>query len=153
MIHFLYKWLLWKRRYIIEMNTFRNSLRKCCDLLPLPHAVSLFGFCCVCAHVARAPLCMRMQMHNGIVIQSYLHSCTTRFDVMWCHNVMYNTEILKIWTLRVQIALSLRQDLNIIGFYWKAQYDSLQPHICIMHAVINDDIICNNNLVICYGVF
>ena len=27
MIHFLYKWLLWKRRYIIEMNTFRNSLR------------------------------------------------------------------------------------------------------------------------------
>ena len=46
MIHFLYKWLLWKRRYIIEMNTFRNSFRK-----SLPHAVSLFGFCCVRAHV------------------------------------------------------------------------------------------------------
>ena len=59
---------------------------------------------------------------------------------------MYNTEIIKILTLRVQIALSLRQDLNIIGLYWKAQYDSLQPHICIMHAVINDNIINNNNL-------
>ena len=46
MIYFLYKWLLWKRRYIIEMNTFRNSFRK-----SLPHAVSLFGFCCVRAHV------------------------------------------------------------------------------------------------------
>ena len=66
---------------------------------------------------------------------------------------MYNTEIIKILTLRVQIALSLRQNLNIIGLYWKAQYDSLQPHICIMHAVINDNIINNNNLVICYGVF
>ena len=55
---------------------------------------------------------------------------------------MYNTEIIKILTLRVQIALSLRQDLNIIGLYWKAQYDSLQPHICIMNAVINDNIIC-----------
>ena len=46
MIYFLYKWLLWKRRYIIEMNTLRNSFRK-----SLPHAVSLFGFCCVRAHV------------------------------------------------------------------------------------------------------
>ena len=51
LIHFLYKWLLWKPRYIIEMNTFRNSLRKFCDLLTLPHAVSIFGFCCVRAHV------------------------------------------------------------------------------------------------------
>ena len=33
---------------------------------------------------------------------------------MSCHNVMYNTEIVKILTLRVQITLSLRQDLNII---------------------------------------
>ena len=33
MIHFLYKWLLWKRRYINEMNTFRNSFGKFCDLL------------------------------------------------------------------------------------------------------------------------
>ena len=32
---------------------------------------------------------------------------------MSCH-VMYNTEIIKILTLRVQIALSLRQDLSII---------------------------------------
>ena len=68
---------------------------------------------------------------------------------MSCHNVMYNSEIIKIWTLRVQITLSLRQDLNIhcfLGLYWKAQYDSLQPHVCIMHAVINDNIINNNNL-------
>ena len=110
----------------------------------------------------RAPLWMRMQMQNGIVIQRYSHSCTTRCDVMFlsipfyktkviiilvvwcncvkkklcicdrltmhtwweriwcsknstsCHNVMYNTKIIKILTLRVQIALSLRQDLNII---------------------------------------
>ena len=105
------------------------------------------------------------KIENGIVIQCYLHSCTTRGDViflsipfnpvlqdeggnyfsiltqlclkklcicdrltmhsLWesiwcrknsrsCHNVMYNTEIIKILTLRVQIALSLRQDLNII---------------------------------------
>ena len=60
---------------------------------------------------------------------------------------------LKNLTLRVQIALSLRQDLNIIGLYWKAQYDSLQPHICIMNALINDNIINNNNLVICLSVF
>ena len=51
MIHFLYEWLLWKRRHILEMNTFRNSFRKFCDLLLLPHAVSLFGFCCVRAHL------------------------------------------------------------------------------------------------------
>ena len=111
----------------------------------------------------RAPLWMRMQnlLQNGIVIQSYSHSCTTRCDVMFlsipfyktkviiilvfwcnfvtktvylwpfnhahlvrdhwcrknsmsCHNVMYNTEIKKLLTLCVQIALSLRQDLNII---------------------------------------
>ena len=29
---------------------------------------------------------------------------------------MYNTEIIKVLTLRVQIALSLRQNLNIIVF-------------------------------------
>ena len=33
---------------------------------------------------------------------------------MSCHNVMYNADIIKILTLRVQIALLLRQDLNII---------------------------------------
>ena len=111
----------------------------------------------------RAPLWMRMQMQNGIVIQSYSHSCKTRCDVMflsipfyktkvitilafwcncvkknckcicdlltmhtwwesiWCrknsmswHNVVYNKNIIKILTLCVQMALSLRQDLNII---------------------------------------
>ena len=111
----------------------------------------------------RAPLWMRMQIHNGIVIQSYSHSCTTRCDgmflsipfyktkvitslVFWCncvkkkklcicdrlsmhtwwesiwcrknsmscHNVMYNTEVINVLTLCVQIAQSLRQDLNII---------------------------------------
>ena len=71
MIHFLYQWLLWKRRYIIEINTFRNSLRNLCDLLPLPHAVSLFGFCCVRAHVELCFEYIRMQMPNDIVIQSY----------------------------------------------------------------------------------
>ena len=34
---------------------------------------------------------------------------------MSCHNVMYNADIIKILTLRVQIALLLRQDFkNII---------------------------------------
>ena len=80
MIHFLYKWLLWKRRYIIEMNTFRNSFRK-----SLPHAVSLFGFCCVRAHVELS-LWMRKQMQ--IMVLLYLHSCTARCDVMWCDVIM-----------------------------------------------------------------
>ena len=160
MIHFLYKWLLWKRRYIIEMNTFRNSFRKFCDLLPLTSRCFSTRFL-LRSRVRTDPLWMRMQMHNGIVIQSESHSCTTRCDAMFssipiyktkviiilvfwcncvkklcicdrltrhtswesiwcrknstsCHNVMYNTEIIKILTLCVQIALSLRQDLNII---------------------------------------
>ena len=112
-----------------------------------------------------APLWMRMQnlLQNGIVIQSYSHSCKTRCDVMFlsipfyktkviiilafwcncvkknckcvcdlltmhtwwesiwcrknsmsCHNVMCNTEVINVLTLCVQIAQSLRQDLNII---------------------------------------
>ena len=94
MIHFFYKWLLWKRRYIIEMNTFRNSFRKFCDLLASPHSLSLFGFCCVRAHVTRAPLWMRMQMHNDIVIQSY--SCTTRCDVMFLSIPFYKAKVMII---------------------------------------------------------
>ena len=160
MIHFLYKWLLWKRRYIIEMNTFRNSFRKFCDLLPLTSRCFSTRFL-LRSRVRTDPLWMRMQIQNGIVIQSESHSCTTRCDAMFssipiyktkviiilvfwcncvkklcicdrltrhtswesiwcrknstsCHNVMYNTEIIKILTLCVQIALSLRQDLNII---------------------------------------
>ena len=109
----------------------------------------------------KAPLWIQMQMQNGIVIQSYSHSYTTRCDVMFlsipfyktkviiilvvwcncvkklcicdrltmhtwresiwwrknstsCHNVMYNTKIIKFLTLCVQIALLLRQRLNII---------------------------------------
>ena len=67
------------------MNTFGNSLRKFCDLLPLPYAVSLFGFCCVC-----------MQMHNDIVIQSYLHSCTTRCDVMFLSIPFFKAKVMII---------------------------------------------------------
>ena len=70
---------------------------------------------------------------------------------------MYNTDIIKILTLCVQMALSLRQDLNIIvslaSIGQPNMIMALQPHICIMHAVINDNIINNNNLVICYSVF
>ena len=85
------------------------------SVLSLPRAVPLFGFCCVRARVELRFECeCKCRMVLLFVIQSYLHSCTTRCDVMWCHNVMYNTEIIKILTLRVQIALSLRQDLNII---------------------------------------
>ena len=69
---------------------------------------------------------------------------------------MYSTIIIKILTLCEQIVLSLRQDLNIVvslASVKTAQYDSLQPHICIMHAVIDDNIINNSYLVICYSVF
>ena len=69
---------------------------------------------------------------------------------------MYNTEIIKILTLCVQIALSLRQDLNtIVSLVSIGQPNmiSLQPHICFIHAVINDNIINNNNLAIFYSVF
>ena len=81
MIHFLYKWLLWKRRYIIEMNTYRNSFRRFCDLLPLPHALSLFGFCCVRAHVEIRFECeckCRMVLLFRVI---YIH---VQQVVMWC---------------------------------------------------------------------
>ena len=68
---------------------------------------------------------------------------------------MYNTDIIKILTLCVQMALSLRQDLNII-----VSLASIgQPNMILynpmneVNAVINDNIINNNNLVICYSVF
>ena len=84
MIHFLYKWLLWKRPYIIEMNTFGNSLRKFCDLLSFPHAVSLFGFCCVRAH-------KELQMQNDIAIQGYYFRSfsVTHFDFCGDHMLLY----------------------------------------------------------------
>ena len=81
MIQFPDKWLLWKRRYIIEINMFRNSLRKFCDLLPLPHAVSLFGFCCVRAHVELRFECeckCRMVLLFRVI---YIH---VQHVVMWC---------------------------------------------------------------------
>ena len=64
------------------------------------------------------------------------------------------TQIIKVLTLRVQIALSLRQDLNIIvslASIGKPNMIIYNPTfaVCIMHAVINDNIINNNNLVIC----
>ena len=68
---------------------------------------------------------------------------------------MYNTDIIKILTLCVQMALSLRQDLNII-----VSLASIgQPNMILynpmneVNAVINDNIINNNNLVICLSVF
>ena len=150
----------------------------------------------------RAPLWMRMQnlLQNGIVIQSYSHSCKTRCDVMFlsipyyktkvitilafwcncvkknckcicdlltmhtwwesiwwrknsmsCHNVMYNTDHKSFKTACTNCAVieARFKYYCFLGLYWKAQYDYLQPHICIMHAVINDNIINNNNLVIC----
>ena len=75
---------------------------------------------------------------------------------MSCHNVMYNTEIIKILTLRVQIALSLRQDLNIIVSLASIGQPNMilyNPIFVFMNAVINNNIINNNNLVICYSVF
>ena len=81
MIHFLYKWLLWKRRYIIEVNTFRNVLRKFCDLLPLPHAVSLFGFCCVRAHVELRFECEGKCTKVLLFRVIYIH---VQHVVMWC---------------------------------------------------------------------
>ena len=69
---------------------------------------------------------------------------------------MYNTEIIKILTLRVQIALSLRQDLNIIVSLASIGQPNMilyNPIFVFMNAVINNNIINNNNLVICYSVF
>ena len=80
-IHFFYQWLLWKRRYIIEINMFRNSFRKFCDLLPLRYAVSLFGFCCVRAHVELRFECeckCRMVLLFRVI---YIH---VQHVVRWC---------------------------------------------------------------------
>ena len=119
--------------------------------------VSLFGFCCVRAHVELRFECeckwtmvlifrvihimynslwcnvlkYPIQQDEGdnycsILMQLcqktvYLWpSMHTWWESIWCRkksmscHVMYNTEIIKILTLRVQIALSLRQDLSII---------------------------------------
>ena len=96
MIQFLYKWLLWKRRYIIEINMFRNSFRKLCDLFPLPHAISLRFL--LRSRARRAPLWMRMLnlLQNGIVIQSYSHSCKTSCDVMFLSVPFYKTKVIII---------------------------------------------------------
>ena len=51
---------------------------------------------------------------DSLTMYTWLESLWCRKNSMSCYNVMYNTEIIKILTLRVQIALSLRQDLNII---------------------------------------
>ena len=55
-------------------------------------------------------LCIR----DRLTMHTWWERIWCRKNSMSCHNVMYNTEIIKILTLRVQIALSLRQDLNII---------------------------------------
>ena len=157
MIHFLYKWLLWKRRYIIEMNTFRNSFRKFCDLLPLTsRCFSTLAFArtyrpalnananaqwycysewvtfmynTMWCDVLKYPnlqdegdnyfsilmqLCQKLCICDRLTRHTSWESIWCRKNSTSCHNVMYNTEIIKILTLCVQIALSLRQDLNII---------------------------------------
>ena len=53
-------------------------------------------------------ICDRLTMHN------LWESIWCRKNSRSCHNVMYNAEIIKILTLCVLIALSLRQDLNVI---------------------------------------
>ena len=90
-------------------------------------------------------LCQKKIVH----LWPFNHAHLAREHFTLCHNVVYNTDI-KILTLCVQIAMSLKRFKYycFLDLYWKAQYDSLQPHICIMHAVINKNIINNNNLVI-----
>ena len=93
-VHLLYKWLLRKRRCIIEMNTFRNSSRKFCDLYPNPRCFSVRFL--LRSHSHWAPLWMRMQMPNGIVIQSDSHSYTTRCDVMFLSIAFCKTKVIII---------------------------------------------------------
>ena len=90
MIHFLYKWLLRKQRYIIEMNTVRNSFRKFCDLLSLPHAVSIFGFCCLRSHVE-----LRSALNANANTECYCYSewFTFMYNTLWCDVLKY--QILK----------------------------------------------------------
>ena len=102
MIHFLCKWLLWKRRYIIEMNTFRNSFRKFCDLLSLPHAVSPFGFCCVRAQVELRfeceCKCTMVLLFRVIILKSF--SVThLNFAGIVCYNISYLVGRFKGFTL------------------------------------------------------
>ena len=67
---------------------------------------------------------------------------------------MYNTEIMQILTLCAQLPLSLRHHLKVIvslasieqpKMWMSSSMISLQPYICIMHVVISDNIIINNN--------
>ena len=67
---------------------------------------------------------------------------------------MYNTEIMQILTLCAQLPLSLRHHLKVIvslasieqpKMWMSGSMISLQPYICIMHVVISDNIIINNN--------
>ena len=144
----------------------------------LTHAVSLFDFCCVRAHVELRFECKCKCRMVLLFRVRYLHSCTARCDVMFlsipfyktkviiilvfwcncvkklcicdrltmhtwwesiwcrknsrsCHNVMYNTDIIKILTLCVQMALSLRQDLNII--VWLASIG--QPNMILYNPI------------------
>ena len=48
------------------------------------------------SHARRAPLWMRMQMQNGIAIQSDSHSYTTRCDVMFLSIPFYKTKVIII---------------------------------------------------------
>ena len=66
---------------------------------------------------------------------------------------MYNTEIMQILTLCAQLPLSLRHHLKVVSLasieqpkmWMSSSMISLQPYICIMHVVISDNNIINNN--------
>ena len=88
MIQFLYKWLLYHwNEYVQE---FLQEVLWSFSVTPLSFSIRFL----LRSHVRRAPLWMRMQMHNGIVIQSY--SCTTRCDVMFLNIPFYKAKVMII---------------------------------------------------------
>ena len=90
---------------------------------------------------------------DRLTMHTWWESIWCRKNSTSCHNVMNNTEIMQILTLRVQIQLSLRHHLKVVSLasigqpkmWMSSSMISLQPYICIMHVVISDNIIINNN--------
>ena len=90
LIHFLCKCLLYHwNEYVQE---FLQEVLWSFSLTPLSFSIRFL----LRSRVRRAPLWMRMQMQNGIVIQSYLHSCTARCDVMFLSIPFYKTKVIII---------------------------------------------------------
>ena len=101
---------------------------------------------------------------DRLTMHTWWKSIWCRKNSTSCHNVMCNTEIMQILTLRVQIPLSLRHHLKVIvslasigqpKMWMSSSMISLQPYRCIMHVVISHNviIIIIINLLICYSVF